>query len=69
MDNMITKSKDPAEDTKHLEEAFEQLKKYKVKLNPEKCIFELSSGKFLGFMVSHWGIEENPKKIRAVIEM
>lgn len=69
MDNMITKSKDPAEDTKHFEEGFEQLKKYKVKLNPEKCIFELSLGKFLGFMVSHWGIEENPKKIRAVIEM
>ena len=40
VDDMIIKSKDPAEHTKHLEETFELLRKYKMKLNPEKCIFE-----------------------------
>lgn len=40
VDDMIIKSKDPAEHTKHLEETFELLRKYMMKLNPEKCIFE-----------------------------
>jgi len=40
-----------------------------MKLNPAKCAFGVSSGKFLGFMVSSRGIEANPKKVRAVLEM
>ena len=40
-----------------------------MKLNPSKCAFGVSSGKFLGFMVSHRGIEDNPKKIQAIISM
>lgn len=40
-----------------------------MKLNPEKCVFGVSSGKFLRFMVSHRGSEANPKKIHVVIEM
>ena len=40
-----------------------------MKLNPDKCVFGVSSGKFLGFLVSHRGIEANPDKIRAVTEM
>lgn len=69
VDNMITKSKDPAEHMMHLNETFELLWKYKMKLNPEMCMFGVSLGKFLGFLVSHMGIEANPEKIRAVIEM
>ena len=69
VDNMITKSKEPRDHVKHLEETFELLRRYQMKLNPEKCAFRVSSGKFLGFLVSHRGIEANPKKIRAVIEM
>ena len=38
-------------------------------MNLEKCAFGVSSDKFLGFLVSHQGIEANPKKIRAVTEM
>uniref|UniRef100_A0A2N9I9G2 Uncharacterized protein n=1 Tax=Fagus sylvatica TaxID=28930 RepID=A0A2N9I9G2_FAGSY len=38
-------------------------------LNPSKCVFGVSSGKFLGFMVSQRGIEANPDKIKAVLEM
>ena len=40
-----------------------------MKLNPNKCAFGVSSGKFLGFMVSHRGIEANPDKIRAILDM
>lgn len=60
MDDMITKSKDPEEYVKHLGETFELLRKYKMKLNPEKCVFRVSFSKFLGFMVSHRGIKANP---------
>jgi phage FluMu protein gp41 len=40
-----------------------------MKLNPAKCAFGVSSGKFLGFMVSSRGIEANPEKVRAVLKM
>jgi hypothetical protein len=40
-----------------------------MKLNPSKCAFGVSSGKFLGFMVSQRGIEANPDKIKAILEM
>ena len=40
-----------------------------MKLNPSKYAFGVSSGKFLGFIVSQRGIEVNPKKVRAILEM
>ena len=40
-----------------------------MKLNPSKCAFGVSSGKFLGFMVSQRGIEANPDKILAILDM
>ena len=40
-----------------------------MKLNPAKCVFGVSSGKFLGFMVSQRGIEANPDKIKVILEM
>ena len=40
-----------------------------MKLNPGKCTFRVTTGKFLGFMVSQRGIEANPDKIRAIMEM
>ena len=40
-----------------------------MKLNPAKCAFEVSTGKFLGFIVNHRGIEANPDKIKAVLDM
>jgi len=42
---------------------------YKMKLNPTKCIFGVSLGKFLGFMVSQRGIEANPEKVKAILDM
>ncbi|KAL6175187.1 hypothetical protein ACLB2K_051829 [Fragaria x ananassa] len=52
-----------------LEKAFKILKGYGMKLNPDKCVFGVQSGKFLGFMVSERGIEANPKKIQALLDM
>ena len=69
VDNMITKSKNPNKHVDHLEETFGLLRKYKMKLNPEKCVFGVESEKFLGFMVSHRGIEGNPEKIQAIMQM
>ena len=69
VDDMITKSKEPIDHVKHLEETFELLRKYQMKLNMEKCAFGVSSGKFLGLLVSHRGIEANPEKIWAILEM
>lgn len=40
-----------------------------MKLNPVKCVFGVSARKFLGFMLSQQGIEANPEKIRAILNM
>ena len=40
-----------------------------MRLNPTKCVFRVSSGKFLGFMVLQRGIEANPKKVEAILDM
>ena len=40
-----------------------------MKLNPSKCAFGVSFGKFLEFMVSHKGIKANPDKIQAILNM
>ena len=45
------------------------LKRYNMKLNLSKCAFGVSSGKFLGFMVSHRGIEANPNKNQVILNM
>ncbi|XP_077248387.1 uncharacterized protein LOC143888001 [Tasmannia lanceolata] len=51
------------------DDALVVLKKHSMKLNPTKCTFGVSSGKILGFMVSQRGIEANPEKIKAVMEL
>ena len=40
-----------------------------MKLNTSKCVFGVTTGKFLGFMVSQRGIEVNPEKVRAILEL
>lgn len=52
-----------------LRETFETLCLYDMKLNPIKWVFGVSLRKFLGFMVSRWGVEANPDKIQAILEM
>ena len=53
----------------NLQEIFDTLRQYNMKLNPNKCAFGVSSRKFLGLMVSHRGIEANPDKIQAILNM
>ena len=40
-----------------------------MKLNPSKCVFGVTTGKFLGFMVSHRGIEVNLEKVRTIMKL
>jgi hypothetical protein len=52
-----------------LAETFDNLNRYKLKLNPTKCSFGVSAEQLLGFLVSARGIEANPEKIQAILTM
>ena len=65
IDDMLVKSTTAEIHIAHLFEAFQILRNYNMKLNPAKCAFGVSAGKFLGFIVNHRGIEANPNKIKA----
>ena len=66
IDDMVVKSKIVSEHVKDLTNIFEILTKHKLRLNASKCSFGVGSGKFLGYMVTHRGIEVNPDKIKAI---
>ena len=66
MDDIVVKTKDKATLVQDLEETFGNLRKINLKLNPEKCVFSVPSGKLLRFFVSQRGIEANPDKIKAI---
>ena len=68
MDGSIVKSKTNREHLADLEETFCTLRKYKMKLNPMKCVFAVRAGKFLGFMVSKRRIDANPDKVQAIMD-
>ena len=63
IDDMLVKSLDEGKHLDNLQETFDTLRHYNMKLNPNKCTFRVSLRKFLGFMVSHRGIEPNLDKI------
>ena len=69
VDDMLVKSQDEGKHLDDLQETFDTLRQYDIRLNPSKCAFEVSLGKFLGFMVSHRGIEANPDKIQAILNI
>ncbi|GFY90929.1 hypothetical protein Acr_07g0011250 [Actinidia rufa] len=69
IDDMLIKSLKVANHIAHVEEAFSVLQKHKMMLNPSKCIFGVSSKKFLGFLVTKRGIEANPSQIQALLTM
>ena len=68
VDDMLVKSKELFDHPKHLQEAFELLRRYGMKLNPLKCAFGVNSGKFLGFMVTQRRIEANPIQLKAIMD-
>ena len=65
-DDMVVKSKMVFEHLGDVRTIFEILRKYKLRLNASKCSFDVGSGKFLGYMVTHRGIEVNPDQIKAI---
>ena len=69
IDNMLVKPVKVELHITHLAEAFQVLKSYNMKLNLAKCAFGVSAGKFLGFVFNSRGIEENPDKIKVVLDM
>ena len=69
VDDMLVKSLDEGKHVDDLEETLDTLRQYNMKLNPNKCAFGVSSGKFLGFMVSYRRIKANPDKIQAILDM
>ena len=69
VDDLLTKSKKVEHHVADLARTFNTLCSYNMKLNPEKCAFGVVVGKFLGFLVNERGIEANPDKIKALMEM
>nr|CAN79539.1 hypothetical protein VITISV_011362 [Vitis vinifera] len=65
IDDIVVKIKTREEHVLHLQEVFHLLRKYGMKLNPSKCAFGVSAGKFLGFMVTQRGIEVSPDQVKA----
>ena len=69
VDDMLMKSLRKNDHLNDLQETFDTLWSYNMKLNPSKCVFEVTAGKFLGFMVSQRGIEVNSEKVWAIMEL
>ena len=66
IDDMVVKSKVVSEHLGDLGDILEVLRKYNLRLNASKCSFGVGSGKFLGYMVTHRGIEVNLNQIKAI---
>ena len=69
VDNMVVKSKVVSEHLEDLDSTFNVLRKHKLHLNASKCSFGMGSGKFLGYMVTHRGIEVYPDQIKAINDL
>ena len=66
IDDMVVKSKAVSEHVGDLRDIFEILRKHKLRLNASKCSFDVGSGKFLGYMVTHLGIKVNSDQVKAI---
>jgi hypothetical protein len=69
VDDIVVASKSKEDHLADLAETFANMRDARLRLNPEKCVFGVRRGKILGYLVSHRGIEANPTKIQAVINM
>jgi hypothetical protein len=66
IDDIVVKSKKRGDLLDDLKETFDNLRKFKMMLNHKKCVFGISSGKLLGYMVSSQRIDVNLKKVEAI---
>lgn len=69
VDDLVVKTKRRQDHLKDLKVVFDRLRKYQLRMNPLKCAFGVTSGKFLGFIVRHRGIEIDQSKIDAIQKM
>jgi len=69
VDDIVVKSDSCEQHVSDLKEVFQALRKYRMRLNPDKCVFGVEGRKFLGFMLTHRGIEANPEKCKVIVEM
>lgn len=69
IDDVVIKTRNRDNPLANLKKTFTNLRRFSKKLNPNMCVFRVSLGQLLGFIVSERGIEANPKKIKAIIEL
>jgi hypothetical protein len=66
IDDIVVKLEKYGDLLDDLKETFDNIRKSKMIFNTKKCVFDVSLGKLLGYMVSSWGIDVNPKKVEAI---
>jgi hypothetical protein len=69
VDDVVIKTVKTDDFIEYLQQVFNYLRRYRWKLNPEKCVFGVPTEKLLGFIINHRGIEANPEKIEAILRM
>ena len=69
VDDMIVKSNDREGHIANLRKFFEWIKVYRLRLNPQKCNFRVTTGKLLGILMSNWELEVDPSKIKVILDM
>ena len=69
IDDMVVKSKTESKHVNDLRDIFRILRRHKLRLNASKCSFGVGLGKFLGYMVTHFGIEVNPDQIKVINDL
>uniref|UniRef100_A0A2N9GXX6 Integrase catalytic domain-containing protein n=1 Tax=Fagus sylvatica TaxID=28930 RepID=A0A2N9GXX6_FAGSY len=69
VDDIVVKSKKREDHLRVLRKVFDRCRLYKLKMNPLKCAFGVSAGKFLGFLVHNRGIDVDPAKASAIATM
>jgi hypothetical protein len=66
INDIVVKSKKRGDLLEDLKETFDNVRKYKMMLNPKKCVFDVSLEKMLGYMISSRWIDVNPTKVEAI---
>jgi hypothetical protein len=66
IDDIVVKSVEFSSHIADLRKAFDKIRRYGMKMNPRKCAFVVSPGKFLGFIIHEHGIETDPDRIKSI---
>jgi hypothetical protein len=69
VDDVVVKTQEGEGFISNMAETIDNLRKFKMKLNPKKCTFGVPSGKILRYMVSCHGIDPNPEKVSTITKM